>query len=93
MAGQIHLLDGESSEGHPAMDHQKKLRKLYLAVTLDRYELPTAVADSADELSRMTGKSVNTIHSSISHVKHGYYKRSQYVAVEVEDWEDDDDIV
>ena len=58
--------------------------KLYLRVTRDRYELPTAVADSAKELAEMCGVSNSTILSAISHEKAGRWK-SQYKLVEVED--------
>lgn len=52
---------------------------LYMMLSRDEYELPVAVADSSKELSMMTGYSVNTILSSISHG----YKR--FCKVEVED--------
>lgn len=57
---------------------------LWLCITLDRYELPTAVADTANELARLCGVSEKTIRSSISNAnKHGY--RSRYIKVETED--------
>ena len=64
------------------------MRRLWLAVTLDRYELPYAVADSSSELAEMVGTSRGSIDSAISHVKHGRWKRSRYITVEVEEWED-----
>lgn len=48
--------------------------KLYMMTTKDRYELPLAVAGSAEELGRMTGHSVNTIQSMISHKIRGWYR-------------------
>ena len=57
--------------------------KLYLAVTRDKYRLPVAVADSLDELARMTGAKKYTIASAISR-GYGIYER-----VEVEDEEDE----
>ena len=48
--------------------------KLYMRTTKDRYELPLAVAESAEELGRMTGHSVNTIQSMISHKIRGWYR-------------------
>lgn len=65
-----------------------KMRRIYMAVTTDQYELPVAVADTTAELGRMIGKSRNTIESSLSRTRHGEYKRSRYVAVEVEEWSD-----
>ena len=45
--------------------------KLYLMVTNDKYQLPVFVADSARELSRMSGVPANTIYCMMSKYKHG----------------------
>lgn len=58
---------------------------LWLMVTLDKYELPLAVAESASELAKIAGVSKNTVMASVSHVKHGRKKRSKYIKVEVDD--------
>ena len=58
---------------------------LYIKVTNDELELPEAVADSAAELARMVGCSVNCIYSTISHVKRGKIKRGQYMKVEIDE--------
>lgn len=47
---------------------------LYIAVSLDEYELPIAVADTVPELARMMGTSANTINSSLSHKARRYRK-------------------
>ena len=60
-------------------------KKLYLYVTDDRYELPLIVADSVPELSRITGKSINVIHSMISKYNKGKIKRSRFLSVELEE--------
>lgn len=57
-------------------------------MTKDKYELPLAVADSAEELSRIVGVRSGTIRSSACHVKEGNRKRSSYRRVEVEDDEE-----
>lgn len=57
--------------------------KLYLMVTDDKYELPIAVATNVNELSRMSGKSVNTIRSAISHKKAGRIKRSMFCEIKI----------
>ena len=60
------------------------MKKLYLATTQDKYELPIAVADSPKELAEMTGRGTRqTVLSAISHSKN--QKRSRYHRVEVED--------
>lgn len=51
---------------------------LWLLVTKDKYELPLAVADTANELARMTGTTKNNIVSQISRGN----KKSMYRRVE-----------
>lgn len=62
------------------------MTKLWMMVTNDKYELPMAVADSAEELARMTGTTANVIYSAVSHAKKLGYK-SIYVKVEIEEGE------
>ena len=50
---------------------------LYIAVSLDEYELPIAVAESVPELARMMGTTVNVINSSISRKTRRYHKVEQ----------------
>jgi hypothetical protein len=47
---------------------------LYIKTTLDKYEFPIAVADSAAELAKMLGKSPNTVYSSFSKKIKGWYR-------------------
>ena len=47
---------------------------LYIAVSLDEYELPIAVANNVPELARMMGTTANTIRSSICHKNRKYQK-------------------
>lgn len=61
---------------------------LYMKVSKDKYELPLAIADNAQELASMCGVTVGTIFSQISRSKTG--RRSPYHKVEIE--EDDDAI-
>ena len=60
-------------------------RKIYMAVDLDEYELPYAIADSPGELAEICGTKKNTILASISHVEAGRAKRSRFVRVTVTD--------
>lgn len=57
---------------------------LWLQVTSDKYELPLAVADSAEQLASLIGVKTNNIFSAISNAKRGGY-RCQYVKVELEE--------
>ena len=59
------------------------MRTLYIKCTTDKYELPIAVADSCNELSRMLGLSLNSVYSMISKEISGFHK------IEVEDWRND----
>ena len=70
------------------LQQQKKV-VVYMAVDLDEYELPYAIADSLGELAEICGTTKGNIASVISHVKAGRAKRSQFVRVEIE--EDDDE--
>ena len=60
---------------------------LWMVVTDDEYELPLYVAETAEELSRITGVNVNTIRSSVSHVRSGRNKSNIYQKVE---WSEED---
>lgn len=65
------------------------MTKLYIAVSIDEFELPYAVADSLGELAEMTGSTKNIIASSISHGKKDKnYRRYQRVIIE-----DDEDLM
>ena len=59
---------------------------LYLKVTKDEFELPLAVADSLKELAIMTGDTINTISSAMSHTKNNpeKYPRCRFVKVEID---------
>lgn len=60
------------------------LKPLYLLVTKDNYQLPLAVADSADELARIVGVRQSTIIKSITQ-----RKKSQYIRIYVDLEEDE----
>lgn len=60
------------------------LKPLYLLVTKDKYQLPLAVADSADELARIVGVRQSTIIKSITQ-----RKKSQYIRIYVDLEEDE----
>lgn len=44
----------------------KRMDALWMLVTNDRYELPVLICDTAQELARKSGYSINTIYSIIS---------------------------
>ena len=58
---------------------------IFMKVTHDEYELPVAVADSKSELAHMVG----VTPSSVWHALERGWKKSTYVAVEVDDYEHD----
>ena len=57
---------------------------IYMAVELDEYELPYAIADSREELASILGVSKSAISVGLSQEKTGR-QRSRYKKVEVED--------
>ncbi len=61
------------------------MKKVYMKVTMDKYELPLAVADSAKELAEICGTTVNNINSCCSKYKTGKHKKSSFISVEVEE--------
>lgn len=61
---------------------------LWLKVSNDEYELPEAVAGSANELARVLGITENAIYSSMSQSKkYGYKQRFIRVVIEEDDYE------
>ena len=62
--------------------------KVWMKVTRDQYELPIAIADSPQELSMLVGSNADNINSCIAKVAAGVTKKSQYVKVEIEDYEE-----
>ena len=66
-----------------------RMKKLYLLVTKDEYELPIIVTDCVKELAEFCGDTVNNILSCISHAKKSGGK-SRYVRVEYEVGEDEE---
>lgn len=58
---------------------------LYMMISNDKYELPVAIGTTVAELSEATGRSKNTILSSLSHGKHGVPTRFLKVEWELED--------
>ena len=60
----------------------KKLKTVYMKVTMDEFELPVAIADSAVELAKMVGVKPNTVLKSIYYSKkHGW--KSRYKRIEI----------
>jgi hypothetical protein len=59
--------------------------RIYMKVTLDKYELPVAVAGSVPELAKILGVKTESIRSSLSIAKTGKFKRCRYVVVEVDE--------
>lgn len=54
----------------------------YTATTVDKYELPIAVADTVQELAVILGTSENNIRSSLSRYK-GKHCPKRYHAVQI----------
>lgn len=64
------------------------MRHIWMLVTTDRFRLPLALFDRAEDLAKWCGVSVNAVYSSISHAKkRGHISR--YVKVKIEEDEDE----
>lgn len=59
--------------------------KIYIAYEKNRERTPVAVADSATELARLTGRPRSSVDSVISKWRKGKIKNPRYACVEVED--------
>lgn len=55
---------------------------LWIAVDIDEYELPLAVADSAEELGRMFGVTKTTIFNAVGKNLNGKLNGRKYMKVE-----------
>lgn len=65
-----------------------KSKRLYLAVTSDRFSLPLAVADTAAELAEICGVEEMTVFAGISRGKQLQYP--SYIRIEIEEGEDEE---
>lgn len=61
------------------------MKNIWMKITNDEYELPLAVADTAQELAEICGTTKNCIVSTISHYNQGRIKWTPYVCVKVKD--------
>ena len=59
---------------------------IWMEISRDRFELPLAVADTAYELSKLTGEKVSTIYSCESQARKGGWW-SKFIRIETEDEE------
>ena len=71
--------DREEERGGLGM--AKNIRRLYLEVTQDEYELPLKVANSPEELAKMCGTTKAAVCSAISHYKAGRRKKTRFRSV------------
>ncbi len=60
-------------------------KKLYMAVGIDKYELPLYVADTSRELADWSGLSIGYVLSAISHDYSGEKSGMKFLRIEV-DW-------
>ena len=58
---------------------------VWMQITRDEYELPVAVADTAQELADIVGTTKNNVNSCASHVRRGRFKWSRFIRVQVDD--------
>ena len=63
---------------------RKAGNRIWMKISNDAYELPVAVADSADELAMLCGTTANVIYSQMSHYKHGRLRTCPWICVELD---------
>lgn len=62
---------------------------VYIMITKDEFELPLAIAESAEELARIVGVSKIAVHSGASrNARHGTWSRFRRVTILNDDEED-----
>lgn len=61
------------------------MKRLWMKVTNDKYELPLAVAESIAELARMTGTTRNSLNSIFCRNRKGLKASKHYVEVIIDD--------
>lgn len=61
------------------------IKKLYMAVTPDEYELPMCVCDTVKEIAEKFNVSRNVVLSSIAHNRSGATTGRKFVRVEIND--------
>lgn len=59
------------------------IKKIYMAVTSDKYELPVDVADTAQELADMRGLTRGSLMTYISKAQSGVKRGEKYIRVEI----------
>lgn len=60
-------------------------RRLYLCVTMGKYELPVAVADTQKELADMLGIQEYTVTRALFDQRRGLRKKTKYREVWIDD--------
>lgn len=58
--------------------------KLYLWITQDKYQLPLAVSEHAEEVAKASGCKRDSVYSICSKAKRGKLERPRFIIVEVD---------
>ena len=62
---------------------KKIAKKIWMKVSMDEYELPVTVADTAAELAELCHITVGSIYSQMSRVRHGKLASCPYVCISI----------
>lgn len=65
------------------------MREIWLELSRDEYEFPIVMADTVQELARITGAKVATIRSTVSSWERGKIKAPKYVRIRYDESEVD----
>lgn len=63
--------------------------RVCMRVTKDKYELPIDISESTAELARRAGRDRTNVQHEVCMWRTGTKKRSEWVSVDIEDWEDE----
>lgn len=63
--------------------------RIWMKVSDDEYELPEAIANTADELAKICGVTGSTVRSMVSHCKGHPNRHSRYLFVIVREEDDE----
>ena len=70
---------------YDTIKEDEKVRRLYMAVTADEYELPLGVFDSVKEAAEWGNTTITAVYSGISKKITGAYRGYKFIRIDFED--------
>jgi len=69
------------------MTKSKSPRRMYMAITIDKYELPIAIFENIREVSAFANRSKSAIWAAIARKSIDRKKRCRYISINLEELE------